>query len=152
MVNKFIKITLIAIVCVAIILISFLLIYKGGLFRSEFKQEWKSCNNDQDCSLVNTPGCCSCSGGDAINSKFIEEYDGYRRSNTRMCWSVACSICLLSFKVARCVDNKCIATDTCTNDSDCSSVDCSRLNSGVKSGYQPYCIENKCKCMCYGCE
>ncbi len=125
---------------------------KFGLFKAEFKQEWKSCNNDKDCSLVSTIGCCSCSGGDAINSEFIEEYNRYLRSNTGICWGVACSQCMISFKVAHCVDNKCIATDKCSNDSECNSVDCSRLNSGVKYGYEPYCADGKCKCICDGCE
>jgi hypothetical protein len=151
MINKFTKIVLIVVACVALILVSFLIINKTGLFLAEFKQEWKSCNNDQDCTLVSTPGCYSC-GKDAVNSKFVNEYNNYRSSNTWNCWGVVATQCMLEFKVPRCENNVCIATDKCSNDSDCSSVDCSRLNSGVKSGYQPYCIENKCKCMCYGCK
>ena len=139
MINKFTKIVLIVVACVALILVSFLIINKTGLFLAEFKQEWKSCNNDQDCTLVSTPGCYSC-GKDAVNSKFVNEYNNYRSSNTWNCWGVVATQCMLEFKVPRCENNVCIATDKCSNDSDCSSVDCSRLNSGVKSGYQPYCI------------
>jgi len=107
------KIIFIVGLTIVIILVTYLLTDKLGLFKAEFKQEWKSCNNiDQECSLVRTPGCCSCSDGDAINSKFINEYDEYRRSNTGSCWRVACSIiCPQRFRVARCVNNKCIATD-----------------------------------------
>lgn len=96
---------------IVIILVAYLLTDEFGLFKVELKQEWKSCNNDQECSLVSTPGCCSCSDEDAINSKFINEYNKYRRSNTGICWRVVCSICPQRFRVARCVDNKCIATD-----------------------------------------
>lgn len=153
MITKFKKITLTIGIIVAIILIAFLLINKFGFFKAELKQEWKSCGGDSDCTLVKPPGCCVC-GRDAINSKFTNEYEKYRRWNTGSCWNVACVQCppFSAFKVPRCVNNICTATDKCTNDSDCSSVDCSRLNVGVKSGYLPYCVENKCKCMCYRCE
>jgi len=93
---------------IVIILAVFLLTDKFGLFRKDYKQEWKSCNDDQECSLVSIPGCCSCSDGDAINSKFINEYNEYRRSNTGSCWGAVCSICPQSFKTASCVENRCI--------------------------------------------
>jgi endonuclease YncB( thermonuclease family) len=40
----------------------------------------------------------------------------------------------------------------CKFDSDCFGLDCNKYDNEVKSGYNPSCVENKCKCMCYGCE
>ena len=45
------------------------------------------------------------------------------------------------------VENKCVS------DKECINMDCSKCGiPGVKEGYKPYCVEGKCKCMCYGCE
>ncbi len=41
---------------------------------------------------------------------------------------------------------------SCTLDEQCLSINCSKYDSKVISGYKPYCVENKCKCMCYGCQ
>ncbi len=46
-----------------------------------------------------------------------------------------------------------IAGDNCNSDEDCLNVNCSGCDvAEVKEGYKPYCVNNKCKCMCYGCE
>jgi len=43
--------------------------------------------------------------------------------------------------------SECISNETCQN-IDCSSYD----KPGIKEGYKPFCVDNQCKCMCYGCE
>lgn len=40
----------------------------------------------------------------------------------------------------------------CNSDMDCFGIKCTRYNTAVKEGYKPYCINKKCKCMCYGCD
>jgi len=40
----------------------------------------------------------------------------------------------------------------CSLDKECLSMDCSGYDNEVKSGYHPYCVDGRCKCMCYGCE
>jgi len=40
----------------------------------------------------------------------------------------------------------------CSSDEDCLNIDCSKYDTPVKEGYKPFCIDEKCKCMCYGCE
>ena len=41
----------------------------------------------------------------------------------------------------------------CDSDKDCLNIDCSGYSIlGVKEGYKPYCVNKRCKCMCYGCE
>lgn len=41
----------------------------------------------------------------------------------------------------------------CASGGDCLKIDCSKYDRpGIKEGYKPNCVDNKCKCMCYGCE
>jgi hypothetical protein len=41
----------------------------------------------------------------------------------------------------------------CILNETCQAIDCSGYGlKGIKEGYKPYCVENRCKCMCYGCE
>jgi len=42
--------------------------------------------------------------------------------------------------------------DNCISNYECATIDCSRYDTPVKEGYQPHCVKNKCKCMCYGCK
>jgi len=42
--------------------------------------------------------------------------------------------------------------ESCSNKHDCYKIDCSKYDSEVKSGYKPDCVDNECKCMCYGCK
>ncbi len=36
----------------------------------------------------------------------------------------------------------------CVSDNECQNIDCSKYDTPVKEGYKPYCIENKCACLC----
>lgn len=40
----------------------------------------------------------------------------------------------------------------CNSNYECANIDCSKYDTPVKEGYQPYCEKSKCKCMCYGCK
>jgi hypothetical protein len=41
---------------------------------------------------------------------------------------------------------------SCNSNETCQNIDCSSHDkSGIKEGYKPYCVDNQCRCMCYGC-
>jgi hypothetical protein len=46
-----------------------------------------------------------------------------------------------------------VSKNKCVSDKECINIDCSKFDKpGIKEGYKPYCVEEKCKCMCYGCD
>lgn len=41
----------------------------------------------------------------------------------------------------------------CNSDNECLDLDCSGYGiPGAKGPYKPYCVNSRCKCMCYGCD
>jgi len=42
--------------------------------------------------------------------------------------------------------------ESCLNKLDCSKIDCTKYDNEIKNGYRPDCVNNTCKCMCYGCK
>jgi len=68
----------------------------------------------------------------------IESFNFWRSH----CMNYSCECYNLSIKVGT----------SCEADFECFGLDCSAYDTSVKEGYKPFCIENKCKCMCYGCE
>lgn len=40
----------------------------------------------------------------------------------------------------------------CNSDNDCLQINCAKYDTPVKEGYKPFCVNNICKCMCYGCQ
>ncbi|MFA6273397.1 MAG: hypothetical protein WC673_02835 [Candidatus Paceibacterota bacterium] len=69
--------------------------------------EWKSCNKDTDCVVVEGKTCCGCPG--AINQNFVENWNSLKHDK---CSTPAplCSPCLpLSGMKAICEDNRCKA-------------------------------------------
>lgn len=88
-----------------------------------------TCSTDDDCIFQCGCGCLNkkkfCSGSEVID-----------------CVGFACE----------CRLNKCERVIECSIDSDCQDIDCSKYGiPGVKEGYKPYCVDDICKCMCYGC-
>lgn len=41
---------------------------------------------------------------------------------------------------------------SCNSNETCQNIDCSSYDTPVKNGYEPFCVDNQCRCMCYGCE
>jgi len=41
---------------------------------------------------------------------------------------------------------------SCAASLDCFEIDCSGYDTPAKSGFRPYCVQEKCQCMCNGCE
>jgi len=41
---------------------------------------------------------------------------------------------------------------SCSVEVECLSLDCSKYDNEIKTGYKPDCVNNECKCMCYGCK
>lgn len=39
----------------------------------------------------------------------------------------------------------------CVSKDHCASIDCSKYDNPLKSGYKTDCVDNKCKCLCPGC-
>ena len=42
--------------------------------------------------------------------------------------------------------------EECGDDYECQTINCSKYDTSEKEGYKPYCVDDKCKCMCYGCK
>lgn len=42
--------------------------------------------------------------------------------------------------------------EECSYDLQCENIDCSSYDNQVIEGYEPFCVDNECKCKCYGCE
>jgi len=40
----------------------------------------------------------------------------------------------------------------CSDMIQCADIDCAKYNSPIKDHWTSDCVNNKCKCMCYGCE
>lgn len=41
---------------------------------------------------------------------------------------------------------------SCNLNETCQNIDCSSYDTPIKEGYKPFCVNNQCRCMCYGCE
>ena len=41
--------------------------------------------------------------------------------------------------------------EECSYEIQCRNIDCSSYDDQVVEGHEPFCVDNECKCMCYGC-
>lgn len=109
------------------------------------------CKSDSDCILVSSPGCEGEFNKTAIPKKKPSELKYLNCKSTRFRHSDFDPG--VSFK-AQCANEHCSVKMTlkCKSTSDCSTLDCSNLNSPIKSNHKPECVDRKCQCMCRGCE
>lgn len=109
-----------------------------------------NCEQDSDCTPVTLQcGGCDCNKYISINKNAVLGYNSYYE---RACGNQLGEQCEIECgHMPKCILNQCMFAN-CSSNQNCENLDCSSFNSPSKEGYKPYCIDNTCQCMCYGCK
>ncbi|GEM_PF-5920023 len=143
------KIVLIIVVILIVAVILFFALIPDSI---KIEPEHKICETDEDCVHVATH--CSCHCGDAVNKKYLKIYEN---KAGLLCLGYTGKMCsMICNKEVICKNNRCEyfgEYDSCNLNSDCEVINCSDYEQpGLLEGFKPYCVEDKCRCECRGCE
>lgn len=130
------------------------------IIKKQLNQPENYCQKDEDCVLTNfhEAVCCyKCNNleYEAVSKKTYENRLEWQKENCGKanCPNLACST---SRNTAVCKNNVCTEFvnegDSCAFEHQCQNINCSKYDTPVKNGFKPDCVDDKCKCMCYGCK